>query len=55
MAASFLQMTDIVQACYDFIKAALDISIKPDASDEPGHLRWVPRPVVVLGRPHLPL
>lgn len=33
-AASFLQMTDIVQACHDFIKAALDISIKPDASDE---------------------
>ncbi|KAK2498112.1 hypothetical protein MC885_018517, partial [Smutsia gigantea] len=27
-------MTDIVQACHDFIKAALDISIKPDASDE---------------------
>uniref|UniRef100_A0A671EXS6 Zinc finger and BTB domain-containing protein 46 n=1 Tax=Rhinolophus ferrumequinum TaxID=59479 RepID=A0A671EXS6_RHIFE len=33
-AASFLQMTDIVQACHDFIKAALDISIKPDAPDE---------------------
>ncbi|XP_058143303.1 zinc finger and BTB domain-containing protein 46 isoform X2 [Dasypus novemcinctus] len=33
-AASFLQMTDIVQACHDFIKAALDISIKADASDE---------------------
>ncbi|KAM4842151.1 zinc finger and BTB domain-containing protein 46 [Thomomys bottae] len=33
-AASFLQMTDIVQACHDFIKAALDISIKSDASDE---------------------
>ncbi|KAM5304767.1 zinc finger and BTB domain-containing protein 46 isoform 2-T4 [Glossophaga mutica] len=33
-AASFLQMTDIVQACHEFIKAALDISIKPDASDE---------------------
>ncbi|XP_053527138.1 zinc finger and BTB domain-containing protein 46 isoform X2 [Artibeus jamaicensis] len=33
-AASFLQMTDIVRACHDFIKAALDISIKPDTSDE---------------------
>nr|XP_012628439.1 zinc finger and BTB domain-containing protein 46 isoform X3 [Microcebus murinus] len=33
-AASFLQMTDIVQACHDFIKAALDISIKSDASEE---------------------
>ncbi|XP_003462838.1 zinc finger and BTB domain-containing protein 46 [Cavia porcellus] len=33
-AASFLQMTDIVQACHDFIKAALDISIKSDTSDE---------------------
>ncbi|CAO2577228.1 Zinc finger and BTB domain-containing protein 46 [Lemmus lemmus] len=33
-AASFLQMTDIVQACHDFIKAALDISIKTDASEE---------------------
>ncbi|XP_058535241.1 zinc finger and BTB domain-containing protein 46 [Ochotona princeps] len=33
-AASFLQMTDIVQACHEFIKAALDISIKADASDE---------------------
>ncbi|XP_012509998.1 PREDICTED: zinc finger and BTB domain-containing protein 46-like [Propithecus coquereli] len=33
-AASFLQMTDIVQACHDFIKAALDISIKSDACDE---------------------
>ncbi|KAM5178181.1 zinc finger and BTB domain-containing protein 46 isoform 1-T3 [Callospermophilus lateralis] len=33
-AASFLQMTDIVQACHDFIKAALDISIKSDAADE---------------------
>ncbi|XP_037667162.1 zinc finger and BTB domain-containing protein 46 isoform X3 [Choloepus didactylus] len=33
-AASFLQMTDIVQACHDFIKAALDISSKADAADE---------------------
>ncbi|XP_007475582.2 zinc finger and BTB domain-containing protein 46 isoform X2 [Monodelphis domestica] len=33
-AASYLQMTDIVQACHNFIKAALDISIKSDASDE---------------------
>ncbi|XP_027623493.1 zinc finger and BTB domain-containing protein 46 isoform X2 [Tupaia chinensis] len=32
-AASFLQMTDIVQACHDFIKAALDINIKADAAD----------------------
>lgn len=31
---SFLQMTDIVQVCYDFIKAALDISIKLDVFDE---------------------
>uniref|UniRef100_A0A803J9M9 Zinc finger and BTB domain-containing protein 46 n=1 Tax=Xenopus tropicalis TaxID=8364 RepID=A0A803J9M9_XENTR len=29
-AASYLQMTDIVQACHGFIKAALDISIKSD-------------------------
>ncbi|NXY89086.1 ZBT46 protein, partial [Alcedo cyanopectus] len=35
-AASYLQMTDIVQACHSFIKAALDISIKSDASDELG-------------------
>ncbi|XP_044519818.1 zinc finger and BTB domain-containing protein 46 [Gracilinanus agilis] len=35
-AASYLQMTDIVQACHNFIKAALDISIKSDASDELG-------------------
>ncbi|XP_054837693.1 zinc finger and BTB domain-containing protein 46 [Eublepharis macularius] len=33
-AASYLQMTDIVQACHNFIKAALDISIKSDASDD---------------------
>ncbi|XP_075625231.1 zinc finger and BTB domain-containing protein 46 isoform X2 [Balearica regulorum gibbericeps] len=33
-AASYLQMTDIVQACHSFIKAALDISIKSDASDD---------------------
>ncbi|KAM3839297.1 zinc finger and BTB domain-containing protein 46 isoform 1-T3 [Vipera latastei] len=33
-AASYLQMTDIVQACHTFIKAALDISIKSDASDD---------------------
>ncbi|XP_076973640.1 zinc finger and BTB domain-containing protein 46 [Tamandua tetradactyla] len=33
-AASFLQMTDIVQACHDFIKAALDISTKVDMPDE---------------------
>ncbi|XP_070600527.1 zinc finger and BTB domain-containing protein 46 [Erythrolamprus reginae] len=32
-AASYLQMTEIVQACHNFIKAALDISIKSDASD----------------------
>ncbi|XP_068006354.1 zinc finger and BTB domain-containing protein 46 isoform X2 [Melanerpes formicivorus] len=35
-AASYLQMTDIVQACHSFIKAALDISIKADAADELG-------------------
>ncbi|NXF85505.1 ZBT46 protein, partial [Eubucco bourcierii] len=35
-AASYLQMTDIVQACHNFIKAALDISIKSDASDDLG-------------------
>lgn len=33
-AASYLQMTDIVQACHNFIKAALDISIKSDTSDD---------------------
>uniref|UniRef100_A0A8C5WZE7 Zinc finger and BTB domain containing 46 n=1 Tax=Laticauda laticaudata TaxID=8630 RepID=A0A8C5WZE7_LATLA len=33
-AASYLQMTEIVQACHNFIKAALDISIKSDASDD---------------------
>ncbi|XP_071428676.1 zinc finger and BTB domain-containing protein 46 isoform X4 [Pithys albifrons albifrons] len=33
-AASYLQMTDIVQACHSFIKAALDISIKSDASED---------------------
>ncbi|KAL8179709.1 UNVERIFIED_CONTAM: Zinc finger and BTB domain-containing protein 46 [Gekko kuhli] len=33
-AASYLQMTDIVQACHSFIKAALNISIKSDASDD---------------------
>ncbi|XP_040295036.1 zinc finger and BTB domain-containing protein 46 isoform X2 [Bufo bufo] len=33
-AASYLQMTDIVQACHSFIKAALDISIKSETSDE---------------------
>uniref|UniRef100_A0A8D0E2G5 Zinc finger and BTB domain-containing protein 46 n=1 Tax=Salvator merianae TaxID=96440 RepID=A0A8D0E2G5_SALMN len=33
-AASYLQMTDIVQACHNFIKAALDISIKSDAADD---------------------
>ncbi|KAM9296120.1 zinc finger and BTB domain-containing protein 46 [Gastrophryne carolinensis] len=32
-AASYLQMTDIVQACHSFIKASLDISIK-DAPEE---------------------
>lgn len=33
-AASYLQMTDIVQACHSFIKAALDISIKSETSDD---------------------
>nr|XP_006010137.1 PREDICTED: zinc finger and BTB domain-containing protein 46 isoform X3 [Latimeria chalumnae]XP_014352601.1 PREDICTED: zinc finger and BTB domain-containing protein 46 isoform X3 [Latimeria chalumnae] len=33
-AASYLQMTDIVQACHNFIKAALDISIKSETVDE---------------------
>ncbi|KAJ1122823.1 hypothetical protein NDU88_001296 [Pleurodeles waltl] len=33
-AASYLQMTDIVQACHNFIKAALEISIKNETSDE---------------------
>ncbi|XP_067904422.1 zinc finger and BTB domain-containing protein 46-like isoform X4 [Heterodontus francisci] len=33
-AASYLQMTDIVQACHSFIKAALDISIKTEPSDD---------------------
>ncbi|XP_052396545.1 zinc finger and BTB domain-containing protein 46-like isoform X2 [Carassius gibelio] len=33
-AASYLQMTDIVQACHGFIKAALDISIRSELSDE---------------------
>uniref|UniRef100_A0A8C5QYE2 Zinc finger and BTB domain-containing protein 46 n=1 Tax=Leptobrachium leishanense TaxID=445787 RepID=A0A8C5QYE2_9ANUR len=33
-AASYLQMTDIVQACHSFIKAALEISIKSETSDE---------------------
>uniref|UniRef100_A0A3Q2R3A5 Zinc finger and BTB domain-containing protein 46 n=1 Tax=Fundulus heteroclitus TaxID=8078 RepID=A0A3Q2R3A5_FUNHE len=33
-AASYLQMTDIVQACHSFIKAALDISIRQEMADE---------------------
>ncbi|XP_035237411.1 zinc finger and BTB domain-containing protein 46 isoform X2 [Anguilla anguilla] len=33
-AASYLQMTDIVQACHNFIKAALDISIRSELADE---------------------
>uniref|UniRef100_A0A665TWM1 Zinc finger and BTB domain-containing protein 46 n=1 Tax=Echeneis naucrates TaxID=173247 RepID=A0A665TWM1_ECHNA len=33
-AASYLQMTDIVQACHSFIKAALDISIRSEMADE---------------------
>ncbi|XP_042197684.1 zinc finger and BTB domain-containing protein 46 isoform X2 [Callorhinchus milii] len=33
-AASYLQMTDIVQACHSFIKAALDISIKTESTDD---------------------
>uniref|UniRef100_UPI00398E4B5E zinc finger and BTB domain-containing protein 46-like isoform X4 n=1 Tax=Pristiophorus japonicus TaxID=55135 RepID=UPI00398E4B5E len=33
-AASYLQMTDIVQACHSFIKAALDISIKTEPSED---------------------
>ncbi|XP_078275234.1 zinc finger and BTB domain-containing protein 46-like isoform X1 [Rhinoraja longicauda] len=33
-AASYLQMTDIVQACHSFIKAALDISIKTEPPDD---------------------
>ncbi|XP_049607987.1 zinc finger and BTB domain-containing protein 46 isoform X4 [Syngnathus scovelli] len=33
-AASYLQMTDIVQACHRFIKAALDISIRSEMADE---------------------
>ncbi|KAM9855152.1 zinc finger and BTB domain-containing protein 46 [Aulostomus maculatus] len=33
-AASYLQMTDIVQACHSFIKAALDISIRSEMSDD---------------------
>ncbi|MED6274768.1 hypothetical protein CHARACLAT_019729 [Characodon lateralis] len=33
-AASYLQMTDIVQACHTFIKAALDISIRSEMADE---------------------
>ncbi|XP_047196192.1 zinc finger and BTB domain-containing protein 46 isoform X3 [Hippoglossus stenolepis] len=33
-AASYLQMTDIVQACHGFIKAALDISIRSEMADE---------------------
>lgn len=35
-AASYLQMTDIVQACHSFIKAALDISIKCETPDDVG-------------------
>ncbi|XP_051946677.1 zinc finger and BTB domain-containing protein 46 isoform X2 [Xyrauchen texanus] len=33
-AASYLQMTDIVQACHGFIKAALDISIRSEIADD---------------------
>ncbi|XP_034732258.1 uncharacterized protein zbtb46 isoform X2 [Etheostoma cragini] len=33
-AASYLQMTDIVQACHSFIKAALDISIRSEMAEE---------------------
>ncbi|XP_062871295.1 zinc finger and BTB domain-containing protein 46 [Trichomycterus rosablanca] len=32
-AASYLQMTDIVQACHGFIRAALDISIRSELID----------------------
>ncbi|KAJ8360902.1 hypothetical protein SKAU_G00174270 [Synaphobranchus kaupii] len=35
-AASYLQMTDIVQACHAFIKAALDISPRPEVAEETG-------------------
>lgn len=34
-AASYLQMTDIVRACHAFIRAALDISLRPKLADEP--------------------
>lgn len=34
LVVSFLQMMDIVQVCYDFIKVVLDISIKLDVLDE---------------------
>ncbi|KAJ8412254.1 hypothetical protein AAFF_G00145210 [Aldrovandia affinis] len=33
-AASYLQMSDIVQACHGFIKAALDISVRSGAAHE---------------------
>ncbi|XP_013872369.1 zinc finger and BTB domain-containing protein 46 [Austrofundulus limnaeus] len=33
-AASYLQMTDIVQACHSFINAALDINIRSGMADE---------------------
>ncbi|XP_052319930.1 uncharacterized protein LOC118372349 isoform X1 [Oncorhynchus keta] len=32
-AASYLQMTDIVQACHGFIRAALDISLRSELAD----------------------
>ncbi|KAG5835990.1 hypothetical protein ANANG_G00249860 [Anguilla anguilla] len=35
-AASYLQMTDIVQACHAFIKAALDISPRPEVAEDVG-------------------
>ncbi|KAM9830547.1 zinc finger and BTB domain-containing protein 46 isoform 3-T3 [Syngnathus typhle] len=46
-AASYLQMTDIVQACHRFIKAALDISIRSEMADELAEFEM--GPVVTAG------
>uniref|UniRef100_A0A3B3RTC8 Zinc finger and BTB domain-containing protein 46-like n=1 Tax=Paramormyrops kingsleyae TaxID=1676925 RepID=A0A3B3RTC8_9TELE len=41
-AASYLQMTDIVRACHAFIRAALDISLRPKLVDEPSEFEATP-------------
>ncbi|MFT7800848.1 zinc finger and BTB domain-containing protein 46-like isoform X1 [Arapaima gigas] len=50
-AASYLQMTDIVQACHNFIKAALDISIRSELADELADFEMGPTAVGGAGGP----